>query len=241
MTSSLWSAGLVDLHPGRAYLPGQREVAGQVAVAGRRVDPEPHPDVVRARLARDRHRGARPAVIAERGASGELLRGERQVGAEVQARGGGVGPVRPELTHAHVGPSVAVDGQLGVPGLAAGRQREVHGVTRVERDVVQRGHLLPGSRGAGQLDRGRGRRAGGPAAATIASGAASRTAHAPPHRATRRGRRLLEAVRSGRRASRNGLAERQARRARAAARPVRDIGFLGCSMGFPFELAHLWT
>ena len=151
----------VDLHPGRAHLPGQREVAGQVAVAGRRVDPQPHPDVVRARLARDRHRGARPAVVAERGAGRELLRGERQVGAEVQPGRGGVGPVRPELAHAHVGPGVAVDGQLGVPGLGARRQREVHRVTRVERDVAQGRHLLPGPGGAGQLDRGRGRRAGG--------------------------------------------------------------------------------
>ena len=151
----------VDLHPGRVHLPGQREVAGQVAVAGRRVDPEPDPDVVRARVAGDRHRGAGPAVVAEPGAHGEFLRGEGQVGAEGQAGRGGVGPVRPELAYAHVGVArcrCRRSPRRTCPGCRTAAGSTAGGPGRARRRAARAPAARP--RRAGQLDRGRSRRAG---------------------------------------------------------------------------------
>ena len=109
----------VELHPGRPHLPGQLQVAGQVAVAGRRVHPQPQADVVGAVVPHDVDRAARPSVVGEMRSGRDFLRGEGQVCAAVHARGGRVRPEHPELAYADRRTGPAVDGQPGEPGVAA--------------------------------------------------------------------------------------------------------------------------
>jgi len=137
----------VDLHPGRTHLPGQGEVHGQIVIARRWVHPQPHPDVVGAVRAHDRDRRAGEAAVGEAGSGREFLRGERQVRAECHLRRRRVGAEHPELTDAHRRARPALDVDLGVPRLGAARHLDIHGVPRIQRDVLRGGQRGPLARG----------------------------------------------------------------------------------------------
>src|ERR1022692_2767667 len=90
---------------------------------------------------------------------GGLLPGEREVRSEVHVLGSLIRAVRPEFpdTDRRAGP--AEDGQLRVPRAGVPRERNVHRVARVKRDVAGSRHGMPVAWLARYLDRGVCRRA----------------------------------------------------------------------------------
>ncbi len=151
----------VDLHPGRVDGLGQRQVARQAAVAGRRVHPDTHPHPVGAVVPHDLDRVARAAAIGELSTGRELLRGEGQVPAKRHLARRRIRPEQAELADAHRRARPALDVDLRITGRRAPRERKVHGVARVEGEVRGRPQGRPLARARGELDGGVGRGGGG--------------------------------------------------------------------------------